>query len=154
MSDTEDDPYKMVALNDLDDGPVELVTFVEAPEDLGPWVPDWDSEGPSLEGAVYQALGAVSVCWENMEGTGVFQSTEAVRISEGLLKYIRESSDCWQPIEDLTEAIRLTVEYAGGEILPAIEGWSWYDAMVKYAPEKAKLLKAYERSLRGTDGPA
>lgn len=43
-------------------------------------------------------------------------------------------------VEELTEAIRLTVEYVGTETLPAIEGWSWYDALVKYAPEKAKAL--------------
>ena len=39
-------------------------------------------------------------------------------------------------VEDLTEAIRLTVEYVGTETLHPIEGWSWYDALLKYAPEK------------------
>ena len=116
-----------------------------------PWVPQFGDEGPNLEGAVFQALGAASVCWENMSGTGVFDSTKAEWVGEGLLKYIRENGDCWKPIEDLTEAIRLTVEYTGGEILPAIEGWSWYDAMVKYAPEKAKILKDYERLIPGRD---
>lgn len=38
-------------------------------------------------------------------------------------------------IRELTEAIRLTVEYVGVDILPPIEGWSWYDALSKYAPE-------------------
>ena len=46
-------------------------------------------------------------------------------------------------VEDLTEAIRFTVEYVGLETLPPIEGWSWYDALVKYAPEKAAILKGY-----------
>lgn len=40
--------------------------------------------------------------------------------------------------KDLTEAIRLTQEYVGPETLPPIEGWSWYDALVKYAPEAAE----------------
>lgn len=40
-------------------------------------------------------------------------------------------------IEDLTEAIRLTVEYVGTDTLKAEEGWSWFDALMKYAPEKA-----------------
>lgn len=44
-------------------------------------------------------------------------------------------------IRELTEAIRLTVEYVGTDTLPAIEGWSWYDAMCKYAPEDAERLK-------------
>jgi hypothetical protein len=28
------------------------------------------------------------------------------------------------------EALRLTREYVGEKVLPAIEGWSWYDATV------------------------
>lgn len=43
-------------------------------------------------------------------------------------------------IEELTEAIRYTVEYVGPEMLPPIEGWAWWDAMVKYAPEKAARI--------------
>lgn len=42
-----------------------------------------------------------------------------------------------EAIEELTEAIRFTAEYLSREALPAIEGWSWYDALFKYAPEKA-----------------
>lgn len=30
------------------------------------------------------------------------------------------------------EALRLTREYVGEDVLPAIEGWSWYDAMTAY----------------------
>lgn len=43
-----------------------------------------------------------------------------------------------QAIEELCQAIRLTVEYTGNDILPAIEGWSWFDALSKYAPEMAQ----------------
>lgn len=43
-------------------------------------------------------------------------------------------------IRELTEAIRLTVEYVGNDMLPAIEGWDWYDALVKYAPEVAQAF--------------
>lgn len=32
----------------------------------------------------------------------------------------------------LAEALRLTREYVGEEALPAIEGWSWYDALEAY----------------------
>lgn len=38
---------------------------------------------------------------------------------------------------ELVEAIRLTVEYVGLEVLPPIDGWSWFDAMKKYAPDLA-----------------
>jgi hypothetical protein len=43
-------------------------------------------------------------------------------------------------VRELTEAIRLTVEYAGNDLLPAIPGWSWYDALVKYAPDVAQAF--------------
>lgn len=39
-------------------------------------------------------------------------------------------------IHDLTEAIRFTVEYVGNDTLSVHEGWSWYDALKKYAPDK------------------
>lgn len=36
---------------------------------------------------------------------------------------------------DLADALRLTQEYVGGETLPAVEGWGWFDALSKHAPE-------------------
>jgi len=39
---------------------------------------------------------------------------------------------------ELIQAIVWTQEYAQ---LPAIEGWSWYDALVKYAPGQAERLR-------------
>ena len=48
-------------------------------------------------------------------------------------------------VEELTEALRLTAEYTGQGVLPAIEGWSWYDALVKYAPQKAAPFTFYDR---------
>lgn len=47
-----------------------------------------------------------------------------------------------EAVEELTEAIRFTVEYVGTETLPPIAGWSWFDALTKYAPEKASALAA------------
>ena len=32
-------------------------------------------------------------------------------------------------VELLREAIRLTREYVGERMLPAVEGWSWFDAV-------------------------
>lgn len=47
-------------------------------------------------------------------------------------------------ISELTEAIRLTVEYVGTDMLPPIEGWDWFDVMVRYDPETAKrFLQEY-----------
>lgn len=41
-----------------------------------------------IEEAVFQALGAASVCWESMTGTGVFQDQEAKAIGDELLERI------------------------------------------------------------------
>lgn len=46
-------------------------------------------EGKTLETCVYEALGAASVCWEPMDGSGVFQSERAQAIGEQLLERIR-----------------------------------------------------------------
>lgn len=43
-------------------------------------------------------------------------------------------------IKELCEAIRLTVEYVGINVLPPLPGWSWYEALVKYDPETAATL--------------
>lgn len=52
---------------------------------------EYDGSLP-LESAVFQALGAASVCWESMEGTGIFQSDRAKEIGEALLEVIRAQS--------------------------------------------------------------
>lgn len=41
-------------------------------------------------------------------------------------------------IDELCEAIRLTVEYVGTECLHPGEGWSWFDALAKYRPNIAQ----------------
>lgn len=38
--------------------------------------------------AVFQALGAASVCWEHMSGTGIFDSDRARQIGEALLVWL------------------------------------------------------------------
>lgn len=48
-------------------------------------------------------------------------------------------------VEELTEALRLTADYTGQGVLPASEGWTWYDTLAKYAPQKAAPFTFYER---------
>jgi hypothetical protein len=57
--------------------------------------------------------------------------------SEEAEEYEEEIRKLEAAVEELTEAIRLTAEYIGIENLPPLPGWSWFDALVKYAPEKA-----------------
>ena len=39
-------------------------------------------------------------------------------------------------VAELAQAIRLTREYVGADLLPAVEGWSWYDALRRHAPHE------------------
>ena len=48
-------------------------------------------------------------------------------------------------VEELVRALRLTAEYVGREALPAVEGWTWYDALCQYAPEVAEVFAAEQR---------
>ena len=57
-------------------------------------------------------------------------------------------------IHELTEAIRFTVEYVGTDMLPPIEGWSWYDALLKYAPDKAAAFRRPASSAPSPSSPA
>ncbi|URC17676.1 hypothetical protein SEA_TARDUS_61 [Gordonia phage Tardus] len=49
-----------------------------------------------------------------------------------------ESRDrLFETAKQLSQAIVHTVEYVGNDMLPAIEGWSWYDALRKFDPDAA-----------------
>lgn len=52
---------------------------------------DDDTADMRIRSAVFQALGAASVCWECMDGTGIFQSDRALAIGEALLDVLREA---------------------------------------------------------------
>ncbi len=51
------------------------------------FIPERDGSIP-LETAVFQALGAASACWANLEGAGVFQSERAKEIGEALIDHV------------------------------------------------------------------
>ena len=51
--------------------------------------PEHDGSVP-LETAVFQALGAASVCWDPWDGKGVFMSERAKEIGDALVAYVRE----------------------------------------------------------------
>lgn len=51
----------------------------------------------SLVSVVYQAVGAASVCWENMSGTGVFDDVRAREVAEDLLEKISVFTGLGEP---------------------------------------------------------
>lgn len=40
--------------------------------------------------AIFQALGAASVCWENPGGAGIFESDRAKQVGDDLVERLRE----------------------------------------------------------------
>lgn len=61
-----------------------------------------DFTGMGLDEAVFTSLGAASVCWETMEGAGIFDSTRAKAVGDALLAYLAENGlpgspqdECW-----------------------------------------------------------
>jgi hypothetical protein len=56
---------------------------------MGRWAPDAnDTEPADLTSAVLQAVGAASVCWATMDGTGVFDEQRALEVAYGLIDYL------------------------------------------------------------------
>ena len=52
-----------------------------------------------------------------------------------------------EAVNELTEAIRLTVEYVGTDSLPPLPGWSYYDALKKYAPDIAEYFEKHHQRM-------
>ncbi len=53
-------------------------------------LPNLDLKDMTLAGAVYTTVGAASVCWDPMEGTGVFMDDQARNVAEQLMDYLGE----------------------------------------------------------------
>jgi hypothetical protein len=54
--------------------------------ELSPWQPSCD--GMPLSNIVGEALGSASMCWENVSAAGVFDSSRAQWVYEGLMAQI------------------------------------------------------------------
>lgn len=65
--------------------------------------------------AVFQGLGAASVCWDNMAGAGVFESEAAAAVGEGLLVRLAELDEKILRMAATRELLaELTVRVQGG----------------------------------------
>ncbi len=54
--------------------------------------------GPAnIVDAVFQAVGAASMCWIGGTGAAVFDETRAIKVAEGLLAFIREHDGALWP---------------------------------------------------------
>lgn len=50
---------------------------------------EFSATADTLESAIGEAIGAASVCWENMSGTGVFDEVRARQIVDALLEFVK-----------------------------------------------------------------
>lgn len=112
----------------------------------------------SLNTKIGVAIGAASMAWNDFRA-GTFDSEYAASIIEAVMAEIENEfaapiqERSRNAIDDLTEAIRLTVEYVGLSTLPPIAGWSWYDALVRYRPEIADDFVKYYDGIVESDEP-
>lgn len=85
------------------------------------WVPIWGHvDGQkNREAAVYQAIDAASLCWLETP-TGVFDSTKAKEIAEGLLYFINKED---RPLLGLATNKQLLEEL---QARAEINGWAEY----------------------------
>ncbi len=71
-----------------------------------------------------------------------------------------KQADAWEPdiaVQGLARALRLTREYIGSDLLPAVKGWDWFDALHRWAPEQLPQLPTEPvapTELCGDPGPA
>ncbi|MFB6934559.1 hypothetical protein [Streptomyces chartreusis] len=61
---------------------------------------------------------------------------------------VAEPRDLSAAVAELAQALRLTREYVGEELLPAVEGWSWYDALRRHAPHELAVEESPEPAAR------
>lgn len=108
----------------------DTTEITEETEERAPFAFQPDSEGElTLQAAVYQAIGAASVCWEHMTGTGIYDDGRAVEIAEALLERIRAHAE---DAEDSTPGIVGTdgfvlVQYRAGSGHPSVPGSHIYN---------------------------
>lgn len=95
----------------------------------------------SLEDAVFQALGAASVCWDPMDGTGVFRSDIAKEIGEVLLAKIEE--DTFPRVPKQEGLIDLGPgAFTNGEVIN-YEGYNYYKACDVWVSTNEDGVQAY-----------
>lgn len=96
-------------------------------EDVGK---KFEFSGDDLETIIFESLGAASVCWENPDGAGVFDSTRAKEIGDAVLKEIKRlMGDVYylQRKVQNQSAMLKRLEEARGGVTP-VEHWKTFSA--------------------------
>ncbi|QIG58267.1 hypothetical protein SEA_SKOG_115 [Gordonia phage Skog] len=73
-------------------------------------------------------------------------AAERIRLSGEIGALQGQKLDLQKGVDELAQAIRLSVEYVGVGTLQALPGWEWYDALANHAPaELAPLLEQWRK---------
>lgn len=83
-----------------------------------------------------------------MVGQYAYESWDSNDVADLIEQQANEVGERDTAIVELTEALRYTVDYVGLDMLPPIEGWSWYDAMLKHAPGVATAFSLQYEQLK------
>lgn len=75
-------------------------------EEMFSFTPDENGE-LTLQAAVFQAIGAASTCWENLEEAGVFDTDRAAYITGCLLSLIEQTVEQYVEMR-VSAATRMT----------------------------------------------
>ena len=68
--------------------------------------------------------------------TDLARYAEAESADAAAGSYALRAEGAEEAVAGLAQALRLTREYVGADLLPAVEGWSWYDALRRWAPHE------------------
>lgn len=99
-----------------------------------------EGEEIGLEEAVFQALGAASVCWDNLDGAGIFDSSRAREVGDKLMALISERFD----------QVWASASRSGREKAEWVSAPEILDMVVQYGEESVKA--ATTGSPKGREG--
>ena len=87
-----------------------------------------NGEADPLRSVIFQALGAASACWDNLEGAGVFKDREAKQVGDDLLAFIRSQlgdNDRAEVYRDVAGRYRYRIVARNGRVVDsATQGYT------------------------------
>lgn len=82
------------ALDTLPDSALPNLRISGTTDASASWWPQPDPDGKlTVSGAVAQAIGAASMCWEHVDQAGVFNGVHARRVHDGIMAYLSDWGD-------------------------------------------------------------
>jgi hypothetical protein len=102
---------------------------------------EWQQRAETAEGQLYSRRRTLAAVLARPAETPFDELTEyaalvLTRSGERIIAAVQRAEQAEAALAELAQALRLTREYVGEDLLPAVEGWSWYDALRRHAPRE------------------